>query len=71
MEKSGSWFSYGDVRLGQGRENSKTFIRENEDLATEMEGRIRKAMGIGAPELTVIEGGDLKGDGKEKAATAK
>ncbi|MEO8217003.1 MAG: recombinase RecA [Acidobacteriota bacterium] len=58
VEKSGSWFSYGDVRLGQGRENSKTFIQENPDLSRELEGRLRKAMGMGGPELTVIEGGD-------------
>ncbi len=58
VEKSGSWFSYGDVRLGQGRENSKTFIQENPDLSRELEARLRKAMGMGGPELTVIEGGD-------------
>ncbi|MFQ5489612.1 MAG: recombinase RecA, partial [Phycisphaerae bacterium] len=34
--KTGAWFSYGDVRLGQGRENSKTFLRDNPDLFTEM-----------------------------------
>jgi recombination protein RecA len=66
IEKSGSWFSYGDVRLGQGRENAKTFIKENPDLAAELEGKIRRALGIGVPELTVIEGGEAK---KEKAAS--
>src|SRR6266542_2505370 len=58
IEKSGSWFSYGDVRLGQGRENAKLFIKENTDLAGEIEGKVRKALGIGGPELTVIEGGE-------------
>ncbi len=58
IEKSGSWFSYGDLRLGQGRENSKAFIRENSDLSAEIEGKVRRALGIGTPELTVIEGGD-------------
>src|SRR2546421_2278155 len=60
IEKSGSWFSYGDMRLGQGRENSKLFIRENPDLFAEIEGKVRKALGMGgtAPELTVIEGGE-------------
>src|SRR6202007_2855 len=59
IEKSGSWFSYGDMRLGQGRENAKLFIKENADLTAEIEGKVRKALGIGggpAPELTVIEG---------------
>jgi recombination protein RecA len=58
IEKSGSWFSYGDVRLGQGRENAKLFIKENTDLAGEIEGKVRKLLGIGGPELTVIEGGE-------------
>ena len=58
VEKSGSWFSYGDMRLGQGRENAKLFIKENPDLGAEIEGKVRKALGIGGPELTVIEGGD-------------
>jgi recombination protein RecA len=60
VEKSGSWFSYGDTRLGQGRENSKQFIRENPDLSSELEDKIRRALGIGGPELTVIEGGEPK-----------
>src|SRR5216683_3214083 len=58
IEKSGSWFSYGDVRIGQGRENAKQFLVENPDLASEIENKVRKALGIGGPELTVIEGGE-------------
>ena len=59
IEKSGSWFSYGDVRLGQGRENAKLFIKENSDLCGEIEMKVRKLLGIGgSPELTVIEGGE-------------
>ena len=58
IEKSGSWFSYGDVRLGQGRENAKLFIKENTDLSGEIEQKVRRLLGIGGPELTVIEGGD-------------
>src|SRR6476619_4684993 len=58
IEKSGSWFSYGDMRLGQGRENAKLFIKENPDLSSEIEARVRRALGIGTPELTVIEGGE-------------
>jgi recombination protein RecA len=58
IEKSGSWFSYGDMRLGQGRENAKQFIRENTELFAEIEGKVRRALGIGVPELTVIEGGE-------------
>jgi recombination protein RecA len=69
VEKSGSWFSYGDLRLGQGRENSKTFIRENPQLSAEIEAKVRASLGIGVPELKVIEGGEEKEPGrKEKAA---
>jgi len=60
IEKSGSWFSYGDVRIGQGRENAKGFLQENSDLASEIESKVRKALGIGVPELTVIEGGEAQ-----------
>lgn len=42
IEKRGSFYSYGDVRLGQGRENSKDFLRENPDLAEEIELAIRQ-----------------------------
>ena len=46
VDKRGSFYSYGDVRLGQGRENSKEFLRENPDLALEIENFIRqKALG--------------------------
>jgi len=60
IEKSGSWFSYGDVRIGQGRENAKAFLHENVDLASEIESKVRKALGIGGPALTVIEGGEAQ-----------
>ncbi len=40
VQKSGAWFSYGDVRIGQGRENAKQFIKDNPDLAVEMREKI-------------------------------
>ena len=46
VDKSGSWFSYGDQRIGQGRENAKTFLRENADIALEIEDKIRAAHGL-------------------------
>ena len=46
VEKSGAWFSYGDQRIGQGRENAKTFLRENKDIADEIETRIRTEVGL-------------------------
>jgi recombination protein RecA len=50
VDKSGSWFSYGDLRLGQGKENSKLFLQENTDIADEIEIRLRAALGMGPEE---------------------
>lgn len=41
IQKSGSWFSYGDIRLGQGRENAKIYFKENRNIALEVENAIR------------------------------
>jgi recombination protein RecA len=46
VDKSGSWFSYGDQRIGQGRENTKAFLKENHDIALEIENKIRAAHGL-------------------------
>jgi recombination protein RecA len=42
IEKSGAWFSYNGTRLGQGRDNTRTFLKENSDLLTEIEGKVRE-----------------------------
>jgi recombination protein RecA len=52
--KSGAWYSYGDLRLGQGRDNAKTFLRENPDLAEEIELKIREKLGIPMPGATEL-----------------
>jgi len=44
IQKSGTWFSYGDERLGQGKENARAFLRENPELANRIESEIRDAM---------------------------
>src|SRR6056297_559987 len=46
IEKSGSWFSYGDERIGQGRENAKTYLKEHRQVALEVEDKIRAAHGL-------------------------
>ena len=46
VEKSGSWYSYGDQRVGQGRENAKAFLKENPKIAMEIEDKIRAAHGL-------------------------
>jgi recombination protein RecA len=54
IEKSGAWFSYSGTRIGQGRENVKTFLRDNPEMAAEIELKVRQASGLpgtGAPEV--------------------
>ena len=46
VEKSGAWFSYDSTRLGQGRENAKTFLRTNPEVAAKIEGQIRQNAGL-------------------------
>jgi recombination protein RecA len=46
IDKSGAWFSYGDERVGQGRENAKTFFKENPEMAAEIEQKIRANAGL-------------------------
>jgi recombination protein RecA len=58
VEKSGSWFSYGDERIGQGRENAKQFLRQNPGVANDIEARIRAASGL----ALAMESGPSEGD---------
>jgi recombination protein RecA len=46
IDRRGSYYSYGETRLGQGRENSKEFLRENPDIANEIEEAIRRESGL-------------------------
>jgi recombination protein RecA len=46
VEKSGSWYSYGDERIGQGRENAKVFLSENKAMACDIEAKIRESHGL-------------------------
>lgn len=52
VEKSGAWFSYNGQRVGQGRENAKTFLRDNPAIAAEIETAIRQNAGIISEEMT-------------------
>jgi recombination protein RecA len=58
VEKSGSWFSYGDQRIGQGRENAKQFLRDNPQIADEIEKTIRANAGMVAEEMMAGPGDD-------------
>ena len=46
VEKSGAWLSYGDLRIGQGRENAKQFLKDNAELAAELEKKLRQNLGL-------------------------
>jgi recombination protein RecA len=46
IDKSGTWFSYGGERLGQGRENAKAFLKQNPNMAAEIEAKLRVEMGL-------------------------
>ncbi|KAA0258898.1 recombinase RecA [Deferribacter autotrophicus] len=46
VTKSGAWFSYGDIRLGQGKENARTYLKEHPEIAEEIEQKIREKYGL-------------------------
>jgi recombination protein RecA len=68
VQKSGTWFSYGDERIGQGRENARVWLREHADATAEIEQKLRVALGIGkvapaeeAPEPAAAAAGEGRG----------
>jgi recombination protein RecA len=46
LEKSGAWYAYNGEKIGQGKDNSREFLKENPDLAFEIENKVREALGI-------------------------
>ncbi len=73
VEKSGAWFSFDGQRVGQGRENAKTFLHEHPDIAATIEAMIRASAGLVAAEM-LEEHGEPDGDGaaeEEGEATAE
>ena len=62
VEKSGSWFSYGDERIGQGRENAKQFLKENSEIALAIEDKIRASHGLDFGSSDETEGGGDDGE---------
>jgi recombination protein RecA len=61
IQKSGAWFSYGDVRLGQGRENAKAFLQDNPQIANEVEAKVKAEIG-----LRGAAGGSVSDDSPEQ-----
>jgi recombination protein RecA len=54
VEKSGSWFSYKGERIGQGRENARQFLKDNRDIARNIEDHVRKKLGMSVAEKTPV-----------------
>ena len=66
IEKSGSWYSYNSERIGQGRENARTFLKDNPDISAEIERKVRANAGLIADEM--LTGPDAEEDAEEAAA---
>ena len=60
IEKSGSWYSYGDLRLGQGKENTREFLLENPDVLEEVDARVRVALGMGDEAVQVEDAAEVE-----------
>jgi len=58
IQKSGAWYSYGDQRIGQGRENAKLFLKDNPALMTDVEGRVKEFLGVRAATVLPPDDGD-------------
>jgi recombination protein RecA len=67
VEKSGAWFSYDSTRIGQGRENAKTYLREHPDMAAKIEAAIRQNSGLVAEQILA---GEEEKDDSDDAAEA-
>ncbi|GAB3157622.1 recombinase RecA [Myceligenerans halotolerans] len=70
VRKSGSWFTYEGDQLGQGKENARSFLRDNPDLAAELEKRIKESLGIGPRIDAPAEGTAGSGDAKDKGGAS-
>jgi recombination protein RecA len=66
IEKRGSFYTYGELRIGQGRENAKQYLKDNPDLAIEVEAKIRAAAGTGAAPIDF--GSEIESDQGENEA---
>src|ERR1700745_135561 len=66
VEKPGAWFSYDSQRIGQGRENAKTFLKQNPDIANKIEAAVRQSSGLIAEQI--LAGEREEGDDDDKEA---
>jgi len=70
VAKSGTWFSYNGDRLGQGRENTKAYLRENTDVRDEIERKIRQELGFATPEPEAADESDEEATSEPEPDTA-
>jgi recombination protein RecA len=70
VEKSGAWFSYDSQRIGQGRENAKSFLRQNLDVANRIEVAVRQNAGLIAEAIITGETADKDDLDDDEAAAA-
>ena len=70
VRKSGAWFTYGEDQLGQGKENARNFLKDNPQLAAEIEEKILAALGIGEPGRKAREAEELAAAEAAVAAAA-
>lgn len=62
INKTGAWFSYGDIRIGQGRENARNFLKDNPELCAEIEGKLRALIDEGSEEEQSMISGKAESD---------
>jgi recombination protein RecA len=60
IEKRGSYYYYNDENLAQGRENAKQFLRENADIADQIEATVREQLGMGVAPLPAVADEDIE-----------
>jgi len=71
IEKSGAWYAYNGEKIGQGRDNAREFLRENPDLAFEIENKVRTELGISLLAAEVGVAAAKTKSAKESAKSAK
>jgi recombination protein RecA len=62
VDKAGAWYSYNGERIGQGKDNAREFLRENADIAREIENRIRESLGVNAMPADAVVGAEVAGE---------
>src|SRR5690349_1021266 len=70
VRKSGAWYTYEGDQLGQGKENARNFLRDNPDLANEIEKRIKEKLGVGARLDVDAQADAVKGNGSAPASAS-